>query len=382
MKLLKIGVVVVLLLNLTGCWSKVELDELTFVYGLFIDVDKEPGMVEVTINTPLPNRLSAGGQPGSTGGGGEVYATVSKTAKTITDAIILIQQDLTRELSLSQLKVVVLGEAYAREGISEILEWIKKEPSLSLSTYIMTSSGHVKELNQISAMYEQLPAEILRKLASEDHMFATTIKDCLFAESAGLGFAMNYLFLGRTQETSGMGKPDLWVGIQGAALFQKDKMKGTIKDKEGRALAWAEGNLKNSSYSVTWDEEESAATAMFVKTKVSKSIAIINKEPVFTVKLIGRASITYLKDSKNRDQVSLRAIILEKLKEEITADLTGAIKSSQKVGADILQLGLLLEWNDPKRWNQIKERWDGYYTRDAEIKVKTELSIQDFGTGK
>ncbi|MOA42400.1 Spore germination protein A3 precursor [compost metagenome] len=98
--------------------------------------------------------------------------------------------------------------------------------------------------------------------------------------------------------------------------------------------------------------------------------------------LKGRASVTYLKDTQNRNQVTLSKIILEKLRENISEDFNRAIRSSQEVGADILQLGLLLEWNHPKRWKQLKERWEDYYAHEAEIKVKTEFRIEDFGTGK
>lgn len=94
MRILKIGVILILLLNITGCWSsKVELDELTFVYGMFIDEGKEQGTIEITINSPLPNRLNAAGQPSSGGGGdGKTYSTVSKTSGTIADAMLLIQK--------------------------------------------------------------------------------------------------------------------------------------------------------------------------------------------------------------------------------------------------------------------------------------------------
>ncbi|MBY3620641.1 hypothetical protein HGO21_13890 [Acinetobacter sp. CUI P1] len=51
MRILKIGVIVILLLSITGCWSsKVELDELTFVYGMFIDEGKEPNTVEIIVH--------------------------------------------------------------------------------------------------------------------------------------------------------------------------------------------------------------------------------------------------------------------------------------------------------------------------------------------
>jgi spore germination protein KC len=383
MRTLKIGVVILLLLNLTGCWSsKVELDELTFVYGLFIDVGKEAGTVEITINSPLPNRLNSGSQPSSGGGDGNSYSTVSKTADTIADAMLLIQKDLTRQLSLSQLKIIVLGKAYAEQGIGELLLWIRREPSLPLGTYVMASPGSAKEMNTLTPIYEQLPSDVLRSFGTEKYMFSTTIKDCIFAEASGVGFAINNLSFGKREETTKEGKPQYWAGIQGAMLFQNEKMKGILKLKEGRALAWAAGKLKLSVYSVTWDGGESAASVVFVSTKSSKKVKITDKGPVFTVKLKGKASVIYLRDPKKRNLEEISNIITEKLSDKVTANLTEAIHLSQQAGADVLQLGMLLEWNDPKLWKQLRERWDNYYAHEADIKVKTDFRIVDFGTAK
>ncbi|AIQ74271.1 Ger(x)C family spore germination protein [Paenibacillus odorifer] len=383
MRTLKIGVVILLLLNVTGCWSsKVELDELTFVYGLFIDVGKEAGTVEITINSPLPNRLNSSSQPASGGGDGNSYSTVSKTADTIADAMLLVQKDLTRQLSLSQLKIIVLGKAYAEQGIGELLLWIRREPALPLGTYVMASPGSAKEMNTLTPIYEQLPSDVLMSFGTEKYMFSTTIKDCLFAEASGVGFAINNLSFGKKEETTKEGKPQYWAGIQGAMLFQNEKMKGILKLKEGRALAWAAGKLKLSVYSVTWDGGESAASVVFVSTKASKKVKLTDKGPVFTVKLKGKASVIYLRDPKKRNLEEISNIITEKLSDKITANLTEAIRLSQEAGADVLQFGMLLEWNDPKLWKEVRERWDNYYTHEADIKVATDFRIVDFGTAK
>lgn len=384
MRILKIGVIIILLLNITGCWSsKVELDELTFVYGMFIDEGKKPGSVEITINSPLPNRLNAAGQPSSGGGGdGNTYSTVSKTAGTIADAMLLIQKDLTRQLSLAQLKVIVLGKTYAEQGISELLLWIAREPSLPQGAFVMASPGSAKELNTLTPIYEQLPSGVLRNFGSERYLFSTTIKDCLFAEASGVGFAINNLSFGKKEEISKDGKPEFWAGIQGAMLFQKDKMKGVLKLNEGRALAWAAGSLKLAVYSVDWDEGKSAASVVFVSTKSSKKLNQTDKGPVFTVNLKGKASVIYLRDPKNRDAEELGQIIIAKLKEKVSDNLNEAIRNTQKAGADVLQLGMLLEWNDPKLWKQLRERWENYYAHEADIKVKTDFHIVDYGTAK
>jgi len=66
----------------------------------------------------------------------------------------------------------------------------------------------------------------------------------LFAEASGVGFAINNLSFGKKEETSKNGKPEYWAGIQGAMLFQKDKMKGILKLKEGCRMKKKEGESR------------------------------------------------------------------------------------------------------------------------------------------
>ncbi|MNI77524.1 hypothetical protein D3C73_1338240 [compost metagenome] len=45
MNLVKHGIVLLLVLDLTGCWSKIELDKITFIFGMYVDAGKKPGTV-------------------------------------------------------------------------------------------------------------------------------------------------------------------------------------------------------------------------------------------------------------------------------------------------------------------------------------------------
>ncbi|WP_128101330.1 hypothetical protein [Paenibacillus sp. DCT19] len=78
-----------------GCWSKVEINERTFITAMYVDKTDNPGEVEVSLTMPLPNRLS----PDRGGSGKEPYAVVSAVAPTIADALERIQTDLTRRIS-------------------------------------------------------------------------------------------------------------------------------------------------------------------------------------------------------------------------------------------------------------------------------------------
>lgn len=382
MKPLKLILVLVLLMNLTGCWSKLELDELTFVYGLFIDVGEEPGTVEVTISSPLPNRLVSGTQGGGAGDG-KSYSMVSKTAPTIPEAILLIQKDLSRKMEASHLKIIVLGKQYAKQGIGDMLEWFQRQPENSLGTYIMAAPGKAKEIPMLTPVFEQLPDQVLNNMARQKIMFSTTIRDCILSESYHMGYAMNYLSFGKKSETSEQGKTEYWCGVDGVMLFQDKKMKAILKVKEGRSLAWAADHYVQSVDSFAWDDDgKGTATAYFLNDKTSSSVKMTPEGPVFHVKLKGRASITSFKDSKQRKADQLSHLLKTKLQEKAVKEVSETLENVQKAGVDVLQLGMLLEWNYPEEWKRLRDHWEDYYSREARIKVTADFKIADFGSEK
>lgn len=387
MKTLKLFLVFALLVNLTGCWSKIELDELTFIYGMFIDAGEEPGTVEVSISSPLPNRLMSGTQGGSGAGDGLAYSMVSKTSTTIPDAVILIQKDLSRRLEISHLKIVVVGKEYAKQGIGEMLEWFKRQPEIPLGTYIMAAPGRAKEIPKLSPIFEQLPDQVLANIVKENIMYSTTIRDCVLAEASRMGYAMNYLSFGSKDETSEHGKPEYWAGVGGVMLFQDGEMKGILKIKEGRSLAWAAGHFAGHNtlpvYSFAWEDDgKGAVSTVFLSNSASTSVKMTPEGPVFHVKVKGRAGITYFEDSEGRKADQLSDLIITKLQEEVVKEISESLEHVQKSGADVLQLGMLMEWNYPSEWKRLREHWEDYYSKEARIKVTANFKIADFGSEK
>lgn len=384
MKPLKIGIILVLLVNLTGCWSKLELDQLTFIFGMYVDSGKEPGTVEVSISSPLPNRLLSSTQAGSSDG--KSYSLVTKSAPTITDAVILIQKDLSRRLEISHIKAVVIGKEYAEQGISEILDWFKRQPEFPIGTYIMTAPGKAKEIAELSPIFEQLPDQVLMNFSSQNLTFATTVRNCLMADANGMGYAMNYLVIGEKPGEMEQGKPVKWAGVQGVMLFRKAAMKQILNSEDSRSLAWAAGQMAGHialpMYTVKWEEDgKGTASALFYSNKVSHSLKMGSEGPVFDIKLKGKASITYFRDAGGYSANDRSKIILAKLREKVTSDVLRSIKATQKAGVDVLQLGMLVEWNEPGEWKKLQEKWDDYY-REAQINVSADLSIEDFGSVK
>ncbi|MNI78630.1 hypothetical protein D3C73_1350200 [compost metagenome] len=96
----------------------------------------------------------------------------------------------------------------------------------------------------------------------------------------------------------------------------------------------------------------------------------------------GKASVIFFKGNGIDNAIDYSGIIKRKLEEKVVADVSRAIRKTKESGADVLQFGMLLEWNHPKEWRQLKERWDDYYTKEAEVVVTADFSINDFGASK
>ncbi|WP_211745379.1 Ger(x)C family spore germination protein [Paenibacillus sp. Marseille-Q4541] len=378
--ILKIGIMLLILLSTTGCWSKVELDELVFVNGLYVDVGEEPDTIEVTISTPLPNRLVSGqSSGGSSGGSDKPYFNLSKTSTSIGKALEMLQKDLPRQLNLSEIKVVMIGEKYGQKGMGDLLEWAKREPSVPVGTYVVAASGKAKDAAQLTPIFEQFPIKVLMSFVEHRLMFDTTIRDFLISEAADMGVAVTHLNYESIDSAFSGSNKETWIGIQGAAMFQNDKLKGVLGTDQAKALAWADGYIKTPIYSVKWDDGKSNADLRFTRAMGKSTVKMTNKGPVFTIHLKGRASLISKKDEMNRSTQDVTKVILTEVQKTIEDDFRNGIQTSQKEGADVLGLGLLLEWNYPSFWRNIQDRWLDYYKNEAKINVITDIKMNDYG---
>lgn len=157
--------------------------------------------------------------------------------------------------------------------------------------------------------------------------------------------------------------------------------------REGRALAWAAGRLAGHAkfpvYSITWEDNgHGKMSTVFLNNSAATSVRMTSDGPVFDVKVKGRAGLTFLADNHGRRAAQLSPLLLTKLQEKVVKDITEALQLVQRSEADVLQLGMLLEWNYPAEWKKLKDHWLEYYSKEALIKVSAKFQIADFGSEK
>jgi len=379
MSRIRLSIALLPLLLLTGCWSKVEIDEQTFIFALYIDQGDTPDKVEVTISSPLPNRLLSGQQAGSGTSHGQAYAMISKQSTSIQQAFMLIQRDLTRRINFGHTRVVTVGRQYAENGIKDMLDWMQREPTFHISTIVNTAPGKAKEIAELTPVYERMPSEVLLKMAQQRAMLDTSAKQCLIAEASGQGVATNYLSMGLMKMPSENGETRQWAGIQGVALYNNDKLAGVLLSEEGRAIAWALGRSGRQVYTLSWDDGQSRADILFNQLISKKSVRMGPDGPRFTLSLEGDGDLIHKTDIMNRDEKEINALLEQKLREKIEKQLKSAFSKTQKAKSDVLQLGMLLDWKYPKFWEEKRDNWTDYYKNDLDIEFKVEINVKQVG---
>ncbi|HWI53988.1 MAG TPA: Ger(x)C family spore germination protein, partial [Symbiobacteriaceae bacterium] len=120
------------LLLLTGCWSRVEVNDLAIVS--LVGIDRTPeGEIELWINVVVPAR--AGGAPGAgapTGQPGNPFIMLNARGKTILHAATRLQRQLPRRLFWAHARVILLGERLARDGSLPAVDFLTRHRELRL----------------------------------------------------------------------------------------------------------------------------------------------------------------------------------------------------------------------------------------------------------
>lgn len=369
------------LLLLTGCWSRIEINDRAFVTGMYVDFSEELGY-EVSLGFPLSSRLSSGGgQNVGTGGGGHPYSVVSKRAASIPEAIRKIRSDLSREISWGHCRVIVIGKKMAETGVDPILEFVAREPNFHTKSYIMVAPGRGREISELTPVFERLPSEVLREFAKRRLTLDTSVKDFLEAQARGGDMIAGMLTIGEEVMVSEKGKKSTWVGTDGAALFHQGKMIGTLDVHGMRAGLWIQGKIKSSVISIQSPTDGKTISFLILNSKSKIKPVVTSGRIEFHIYIEAEDNVMSSDsdiDLTDPEQIKrIEEILAAQLKER----LTKAIRKTQSLGTDVFGFGRYLDWHYPRVWNGLEDHWRDTY-KESEFHVITKVAVKWTGVEK
>jgi len=242
---------------LTGCWDRVEMQDLAIITSAAIDV-LEDGKTKISVQLFIPRSISSG----ETGEDVSAASTFVREGigSSLADAISILQNNVPRRLFWGQCKIFIFGEEQAKNGIRKEIDLLARQSGPRGNSYLYVSKGKAAEILTLIPPLERYSGEALRKLSEDELGTSTTLKDVDIG-LMGEGESVSMPFIKPLISEEHSRKPYETVPIiDGAAVFKKDQMVGTLNKKETRGLLWFKDEVKRSTLSIQVEGEEGEIT--------------------------------------------------------------------------------------------------------------------------
>ncbi|WP_338015879.1 Ger(x)C family spore germination protein [Paenibacillus mesophilus] len=243
----------VLLATATGCWNRRELNTLAIAVGLGIDRAGDNYKVSVQVVNP--------GQAASRKGESLRSPVVlyRATGASIIEAMRKMTKESPRNIYSSHVRVVVLGESLAREGIGEVLDFMSRDHEFRTDFYIVVArDDEAANLLSIMTSLEKIPSiELFDSLETSQRTWAPSVKVTLDKLISSLTTAGKHAVLTGVRATgdveAGKTEKNITSLIQksrlksaGLAVFNGDKLIGWLDDTESKAYNFLTDNVENT----------------------------------------------------------------------------------------------------------------------------------------
>ncbi|WP_299741232.1 Ger(x)C family spore germination protein [uncultured Rossellomorea sp.] len=375
-----------LILFTTGCWNRVELNELAISVGQGIDKEDDKYKVSTQIVIPSEVALKAGATSG-------IPVTLfTGTEETVFEAMREITTVSPRKIYHSHLRILVIGEELAKEGIGKVLDFYARDHEYRTDFYIVIAKDTTAEniLSMLTTI-EKIPSNnMLSSLETSEKTWAPTtsvtlhelIRSLVTEGKSPILTGIEIIgdpSIGDNVQNIEQINPAAYLKYSGIAVFKRDRMLGWLNEEQSRGYNIIMDNVKNTVANVQCPSEgELNFEVIQSKTKVKGDVE--NGIPKIDVSIEAEGNIGEVKCAI--DLTKPKTIYeLEKLAEESFIKLTkGTIKTVQEdFGVDIFGFGDIIHRSDPELWKKLKKDWNEKHFTDLEVNVKADIKIRRLG---
>ncbi|WP_309244759.1 Ger(x)C family spore germination protein [Cohnella silvisoli] len=374
---------------LTGCWNRKEMNELAIV--LAAGIDKVDDRYRFSAQVVDPGQVSS--RKG--GGGGRAPATLyTEEADTIFEAVRKITRISPRKLYFSHLRIFVIDESLAKEGMAEVLDFLNRDHEIRSDFYIVVSKGvKAEDTLKILTAVETIPAnQLFSSLdASErnwspsmtvtiDSLIDDLISDGKNPVLTGLR-VVGELETGKSKRNVENIDPPGRLRYSGLAVFKKDRLIGWLNEDESRGYNFIMDNVKSSVGNVTCPGEGKVIGEVIRANTVVKGMVYRGRPQVnINVRIEGNVGEVECATLDLTKKDTIRELE-KKMGKKIGKSMESVIEKAQNsYKSDIFGFGKAIRRSNPKAWKTLKKGWDEEYFTDLRVTINVDYKIRGTGT--
>lgn len=373
----------VLALPLTGCWDRKEVNEIAIVISKGIDLTDD-NRIKVSVQVAIPSKV--GGQTGGgSGGDGKSFFVVSGVGRTISEADLRIQQQLPRQMYLSHLRLILIGDRVARERLVQVLDHYGRNPPERLRTaFLIAKDTDAYSFLKSSAPLENISGESIRKLERQLIGVNTTLMDFLI-EAASEGSdqyasAISLVPEKNLDDSSSEQQPDKKISaIANQAVFRDLRMVGYLDIPKSVALLWMNQRLRYVTLTTGVPGSNGAISVVLTQARRRVQSYVTNHRVKVKYSLSGSAMLvdnTTGLDADDPTTLKKFQAAINEYVEKISNECLDTL--FHKFDSDPTGVGTLVYRQHSYQWESLKSNWRENI-RNINYSVTSEVKIVEGG---
>ncbi|NOV00763.1 Ger(x)C family spore germination protein [Paenibacillus planticolens] len=370
---------------LSGCWDRHELNDLAITVG--VGFDKSGDEYLVTAQIVNPNEVA------SKKGAGYSTPITTLSAKGIStlEAARKLTTSAPRKLFASHLRIIVIGEELAREGVAKVLDGITRDHEIRSDFYIIVARGTTaSKVLQVLTPIERIPAnKMFKTLETSEKAWAPTVSVRIDQFISNLSKPTTEAVLtgirikgnpetGKSKSSLAETEPITNLQYTGLALFRQDKLIDWLNQDESKGYNYIMGNVKSTMGHLECPKG-GTLTVEIVRSKTKVKGQVTNGKPAINIHVMMEENISEVQceiDLLDPDTIhEIEKIAANSLKKVMTSSINKAKENK----ADIFGFGELIEDASPKTWKNIKQDWPNEFTQ-LQVNISIDLHIRRLGT--
>jgi len=367
-------VLMICLIFLSGCWDRVEINDLAFVTASGVDKEDE-NKFRVSCQIPLPGAMGGAGSSGGGGGtgGDKPYYIDSAVGRNIREANDSLQQRMSRRLYFAHRRVIVIGEDLAKTGFHKSLDVILVQPQSRLSTFMLISSGKAIDVLNSSPHLEQLPAEAIREMTKNS--LDITVKEVIQdIDRPGKDPVVPIVDVVKTQNGKKEEQKDE-VELKSFAILKNDQYKFETNPEETLGVIWLKEKMAGKSITFTVSDKDEVNVEV-ARESLNVVHEMKNGVPTFTLYLKAATILNQNEKNLRVEKPEVYNDLKRKLDKTIENQVTAVLEKSMAEGIDLYGFGWFLFRTQNKLWmKQWEDSWDEIL-KDLEVTVKVDSDIR------
>ncbi|KON88045.1 spore gernimation protein GerC [Sporosarcina globispora] len=386
-KIAILAIVISMAVLLSGCWNRKELDELGIVLGLGIDKVDDEYLVTLQVVSPgdVASKTSSGQRT--------PFVVYQEKGENLFEAIRRVTTISPRKMYLAHLRIVIIGEELAREGISEALDFLSRDHQLRSDYFIAVSKEtRAEHVLKILTSLENIPAnKLYSSLETSEKAWAPTFTvtlDDLIADlvSDGINAKLTGVIIqgdiqrGEHLENVQQTKDRTELKYEGIGVFKGDKLAGWLDEDESKGLTYSLGEVESTIVKVKCRDQGKAGIEI-VRSNGEIKAQVNNEIPKGTITVqaegnVGEVECRSLDLTKANTLTQLEKKVEEDIKTKIEKTVSAA---KEKYESDLFGFGEALHRSHPDYWKKAKKEWAHRFA-EMPVEVKVNVTIRGVGT--